>query len=58
MAVYSNRTWGNGQKLEPRKFHMNTTKNFFTVRVMEHWNREMGEPPSLEILSEDLCDLL
>ena len=40
-------------------------KNFFTVRVMELWNRlskEVGEPPSMEIFKTHLdiylCDLL
>ena len=29
----------NGHKLTHRKFHTKMQKNFFTVRVMEHWNR-------------------
>ena len=28
-----------GHILEHRKFHKNLWKNFFTVRVTEHWNR-------------------
>jgi len=53
-------------KLEHRKFHMNTKKkNFFRVKVIEHWNRLSGEAvesPSLEIfkiyLDPFLCNLL
>ena len=40
-------------------------KNFFTVRVMEHWNRlprQVVESPSMEIfktcIDAYLCDLL
>jgi len=37
-------------------------KNFFTVRVMEHWNREVVKSPSLEVfktcLDPYMCDLV
>ncbi|KGL80143.1 hypothetical protein N309_01853, partial [Tinamus guttatus] len=42
----------NGYKLKHRKLHLHVRKNFFTVRVTEHWNRlprELVESPSLEI---------
>lgn len=42
-VVPSNRTRDNGHKLEHRKFHTNTRKNFFSFRVPEHWDRLPGE---------------
>ena len=39
----NNRTRGSGQKLKYGKFHTNAEKNFFTVRMTEHWHRLLGE---------------
>ena len=52
MSECGNMSRGNEQKLEHRKFHKNLCKNFFMVRVMEHWNRlpkGVVLSPSLEI---------
>ncbi|GAB0179434.1 hypothetical protein GRJ2_000408700 [Grus japonensis] len=64
-VVPSDRIRVNGHELEYRKFHLNMRKNFFTVRVTEHWNslpREVVESPSLEIFKTHpdaiLCNLL
>jgi len=41
----------NGHKVEHRKFRLNMRKNFFPLRLMEHWTRlprEVVESPSLE----------
>ncbi|KFV87220.1 hypothetical protein N308_01790, partial [Struthio camelus australis] len=48
----------NGPKLNHRKFHLSLRKNFFTVRVTEHWNREVVESPSLEIFKTRLDVIL
>jgi len=62
-VVPFDRTRGNGHKLKHRKFQLNTRNNF-TLRVMEHWNRLPGEAVdslSLETLKtcldEALCNL-
>jgi len=64
-VVPSDRTRGNGHKLKQRKFHLNTRKNFFPLRVTEPWPRlprEAVESPSLEIfkthLDAVLCSLV
>lgn len=63
-AVPSNRTRGNEHKLQHRKFQTNARKNFFRLRVTEHWDRLPREllESSLEILKIHLdyflCNLL
>jgi len=38
-VVPSDRKRINGHKLKHRTFHLNVSKNFFTLWVTEHWNR-------------------
>jgi len=59
-VVPCDRTRGNGHKLKHRKLQLNPRKNFFPLRVMEHWHRLPREVVEIfkTRLDKVLCSLL